>query len=273
MTLQTTMPIHALRAQVRLGDPHTVRALQHTGRVLLGLADDDEPVTLPDEATNTLVVTGAGAGMTTVLRSLAAQALHRGAHVDVLDLGRRPSHPWADRLPRTTAHTTPAAVHDYLVLQLDRLRHPGPTARADWTRRRVILIEHADHLVFALRQYWSHTRPDSQLAEAPGVEALTMLLAAGNACGIQIAAGSARALPPRLGDLSADLFPTRLVAHASPALWSRVAPGAGPHPPLSLTPGRMHTVHGHRTTRFQALHLSETEARAWARTATDKEHQ
>ncbi|MFI8932434.1 cell division protein FtsK [Streptomyces sp. NPDC053474] len=273
MTAQTTMPITALRRVVRLTDAPTVSALRQSERLLLGLADTDEAHHLPDEAGNVLVATGGGGGTTSVLRSLAAQALYRGAHLDILDPDtRRPSHTWARSLPKTTVYSRPGDIHTYLVEALDRLRVNYTAAAGNWHRRRFIVIEHADRLLDALRQHWSLTRPDSQLDEAPGVEALGILLAAGPGCGIQIIAGSTRALPAFTGSALAELFPVRVLAYAGQTLWARVAPEIWPVPPYSVIPGRIHAVHKDTARRIQALYLSESEARAWARGTVPKEY-
>nr|WP_024126227.1 hypothetical protein [Streptomyces sp. FR1]AHE38846.1 Cell division protein FtsK/SpoIIIE [Streptomyces sp. FR1] len=272
MTAQTRMPIEALRDVVRLTDPHTVRALRGSDRILLGLADGDRPVYLPAEPSNVLVATGGGGGTTTVLRSIAAQALHRGAHVDVVDLdARRSCHTWAASLDRTVVYSRIDAIHTFLIEMLDRLRHEYAADPEAWHRRRLIVIEHAERLLVGLRQHWMLTHPDSQLEEAPGVEALGMLLAAGRHNGIQIAAGSTRGIPPYLGTQVGDVFATRVLAYGGQTLWARVAPEVWPVPPYSVIPGRMHAVQDGTATRMQALHLSESEARAWARGTVPKE--
>ncbi|MFD3422035.1 cell division protein FtsK [Streptomyces decoyicus] len=270
---QTSMPIEALRQSVHLADAPTITALQHTDQALLGLAYGDRPVYLPAEAGNVLVATGGGGGTTTVLRTLAAQALHHGAHVDILDIGQQhpPCHRWATALPGVLVHSSVSKVHTLLVEMLDRLRHPEPAPPADWRRRRVLVIEHTERLLYGLRQHWALTRPDSQLDDAPGVEALGMLLAAGPQAGLQIVAGSTH-LPPHLDAEVGDVFPTRVLAYAGQTLWSRIAPEVWPVPPYSVIPGRMHAVQDGRATRFQALYLSESQARAWARGTTPKEH-
>jgi hypothetical protein len=270
---QTTMDINALRSSVRLTDPQTVRALRGRQDLLLGLARGDEALYLPEEPGNVLVATGAGGGTTTVLRTVAAQALHLGAHVDILDLDRRrPSHTWAQSLPRARVLSGVADIHDYLVLTLDELRHRYTPPPAGWPQRRLLVVEHADRVLDALRLYWTQSRPESQLEEAPGVEALSTLLAAGHHHGLHIVAGSPRGIPPHLGTHVGDVFSTRVVAYGGQTLWTRVAPEVWPVPPYSVIPGRMHAVQDGTSTRMQALHLSESEARAWARGTVPKEY-
>ncbi|MFH0246368.1 cell division protein FtsK [Streptomyces sp. HK10] len=270
---QITMPIEALRQSVHLTDTHTVRALQHSDHVLLGLADGDEPVRLPNEPGNVLVATGGGGGTTTVLRAIAAQALHHGARVDILDIDtRRPSHSWATSLPGAATHSRIGDVHAFLVDMSHRLRQADTGPGDGWSSRRFIVIEHAERLLYGLRQHWALTQPDSQLEDAPGVEALGALLAAGHRIGIQLAVGSTRGIPPYLGTTVGDAFPTRVLAYAGQTLWTRIAPEVWPVPPYSVIPGRMHAVQHGRATRFQALYLSESQARSWARGTVPKEY-
>lgn len=273
MSGQTTMPIDALRDSVHLTDPHTVRALHGSDRVLLGMGRGDGALYLPPGGGHVLVATGGGGGTTATLRSIAAQAVHLGAHVDLVDLDRRrPSHTWAASLDRIRVLTRPDQVHDHLVETAEQLRHQDEETPDTWVRRRLTVIENADQVLHALRHYWTQTRPDSQLEEAPGVEALGVLLAAGRAVGHQVVAGSTRGIPPHLGTQVGDVFTTRVLAYGGQTLWARIAPEVWPVPPYSVIPGRMHAVQDGTSTRIQALYLSESEARAWARGTVPKEY-
>ncbi|WP_372412592.1 cell division protein FtsK [Streptomyces luteireticuli] len=259
------MPIQALRSTVRLTDPHTLTALDRADGPLLGLADGDEPVFLPAHLENVLVATPSGGGTTTVLRTIGAQALALGASLEILDVGGI-SHTWARKLPRAEVFTGLAAIHTHLLDSAQALRRRAPAAGAgEWAGRRVLLIENLYGLVQGLRHYWSLTRPESQLQEAPAVEALATVLVAGRAAGIQSIAGNPRGSVPGLGTVAVrEVFPARLVAGTA-ALWSRIAPEIWAVPRTSLLPGRMHHVADTTMTGLQALYLTDTEARALAR--------
>ncbi|MGW0703023.1 cell division protein FtsK [Streptomyces sp. NPDC002867] len=210
---------------------------------------------------------------TTVLRSIAAQALHHGAHVDFLDLDRRrPSHRWATSLPGALVHSRVEDVEKFLVGMLDRLRSEHGEVADDWSQRRIIVIEHGERLLDALRHHFGQTNADTQLDEAPAVEALSILLEVGHHSGIQIVAGNTRGLPPYLGTHARDGFPVRVLAYAGDTMWTRIAPEVWPVPPYSVIPGRMHAVHEGSARRMQALYLSESQARAWARRSVPKEY-
>ncbi|WP_432139522.1 cell division protein FtsK [Streptomyces sp. bgisy154] len=265
MTTQTSMPIQALRNSVRLSDPHTLAALGRAGAPLLGLADGDRPITLPATAEHLLVATGAGGGTTTLLRTLTAQALALGASVDLIDPGGA-GHHWARDLPGVRYLDRIAAIHDHLLVSVASLQDGTSSWDGGWPGRRVMVIEHLGTVAYGLREYWSQTRPETQLDEAPGVEALGVLLASGPAFGIQVFAGNPRVGLPGLGAVPvAQVFPTRVLALGGAALWQRVAPEAWAVPPSSLVPGRMHLVASQQVTAFQALYLSDAEARAFAR--------
>ncbi|GAA3087116.1 hypothetical protein GCM10020000_87340 [Streptomyces olivoverticillatus] len=156
--------------------PRVAQMIREASGPLLGLADGDQPVTLNPEAENVLVATGPGGGTTTVLRSLAAQAIARGAVVDVLD-PTGAAHAWTKKLPRTATYVRIPELHDYL-LDTARTLTTGARRTGGWEGRRVVVLESADQVAYALRQFWAHTRPDSQLEESPAVEALARLMVA-----------------------------------------------------------------------------------------------
>ncbi|MFJ4700542.1 cell division protein FtsK [Streptomyces sp. NPDC088768] len=265
MTHQTSIPIRALRKTMRLTDPRTLPALNAARTPLLGLADGDQPVHLPARAVHTLVATGPGGGTTTLLRSLTAQALALGASVDLVDPGGT-NHPWARDLTGVRYLSRIAEIHDHLLLNVAALQDGTGHWDGSWRGRRVMVIEHLTTVAYGLREYWSQTRPETQLEEAPGVEALGVLLTAGPAYGIQIFSGNFRAGLPGLDTVPVkDVFPARILANGNAALWERVAPEIWSIPPCSLTPGRMHLVADQEATAFQALYVSNTEARALAR--------
>ncbi|OEV13740.1 hypothetical protein [Streptomyces nanshensis] len=267
MSDQTAIPIPALRSTVRLSDPHTAAALAAADEPLLGLAGGDRPVHLPAGADHVLIATGSGGGTTSVLRALAAQVLARGAELDVLVPGTG-AHRWAEHLPHVTYLSTIEAIHDRLLIAAAGL-NDGTRQWSGWRGRQVILIEDVTTLVYGLRQYWQHTRPETQLEEAPGIEALVLLLFHGPARGVQILAGNARGdFPGTEGRPVSSLCPTRVLANGGIALWQRVAPEVWPVPPPSIVAGRVHlAMPGRPVTTLQALYLDDREARALARQA------
>lgn len=262
---QPIMPIHALRDSLRLTDPYTLRALTGLETPLLGLAADDVPLTLPASADHVLVATGSGGGTTTVLRSLAAQAMALGARLDVIDPGGAVQL-WATNLPDVTCNSRIAKIHDRLLLLAAGLKDGTRPKGAGFAGRQVVVIENIAMLADSLRQYWLHTRPETQLPEAPGVEALALLLADGPARGLQVFAGSPRRGVPGLDTAPlSEIFPTRILAAGGTTLWSRFAPEVWAIPPYSMIPGRMHQLAGRTATAFQALYLDDAQARAFAR--------
>ena len=261
---QIEMPIPALRGSVRLNAPCTPAALAGLDAPLLGLADGDRPVLMPEDAGHVLVGTGSGGGTTTLLRTTAAQALARGAEVDVLDVGGS-AHRWAAGLPRVTYLSRIGAVHQRLLLAAASLKDGTRSWDGGWPARRVLLLENVATLAYGLRQHWLHTRPETQLDEAPGVEALALLLAAGPEFGVQILAGNPRGDLPGIQPAPVSaLFSTRVLACGGTVLWKRVAPEIWVPPVCSATAGRMHVVADRAVTAFQALQLSDREARALA---------
>lgn len=265
-TSQTSIPLTALRSSVRLSDRYTLAALDAAADTpLLGLADADRPVLLPAAAGHVLVAAGAGGGTTSVLRSLAAQALALGARVDVIDPSNT-AQAWARGLPGVTYLSRIAAIHDHLLLTVAALQDGCANWDGGWPGRRVLVVENTGTIAYGLRQYWMHTRPETQLEEAPGVEALAVLLATGCSFGVQVLAGNPRGDIPGLGHVPThQVFTTRLLACSGPTLWKRVAPEIWAPPAGSAIPGRMHLVDDGRTTAVQGLYFTDDEARTFAR--------
>ncbi|MFE6272234.1 cell division protein FtsK [Streptomyces goshikiensis] len=230
---------------------------------LLGLAAGDQPVVLDADRSHLLVATRPGGGTTSLLRSLAAQAMARGARADFLDL-RRVEHAWAHGLPDSRHLTTVAAIHDYLLLTANALRERPHAGSSGWASRHLLVVEELDILIAELRRYWTRTRPETQLDEAPGVEALEVLLASGRAHGLTILAGDAGGSLPGGRAHGPAAFGTRILGHLSPTSWRRAAAGIEA-PPTSEIPGRLHLVtRTNKITPFQALYLTPDEARALA---------
>ncbi|MEY9839511.1 cell division protein FtsK [Streptacidiphilus sp. EB103A] len=270
---QTSLPL-PLRTHVRLSDPHTRAALDlTTGTVLLGLAQDDTPVVLPDDTTNLMVCAGSGAGTSSTLQTLAAQAAGLGALVDILDPHPATgAHHWGLGLGQVAVHHRVQDIHTRLLDLAHHLDRPAPAHTGGWTGRQVVLVENVATLVQSLRQYWSHTRPETQLTEAPAVTALGQLLEGGPGRGVQVWAGNPTAELPGLPGEVRRLFPARLIGGAGHALWHRAAPEVWAIPAYSSTPGRLHLAADRTLTTLQALYLDHAEARAMARgTATQGE--
>jgi hypothetical protein len=267
---QTQLPVTALRSQVRLADAHTAAARAALpAAALIGLAEGDSPVALDRDGGNLLICAGSGGGTTTALRSLAAQAASLGAGVDVLDPAPG-GHPWADGPASVTALHRIEEIHDRLCDRAAALspRPDRASASGSWTGHTVIVVENAATLVFGLRQYWAHTRPETQLRDAPGVTALAQLLTAGPDYGTQVLAGNPRGDLPELTSRTRTAFTNRLVGSVGHAVWHRVAPEVWAIPAFSYHPGRLHLVADRTVTTVQGLFLDDAEAAALASTAT-----
>ncbi|WP_274036631.1 cell division protein FtsK [Streptomyces sp. MMBL 11-1] len=252
----------SLRRSVTL-DEQSAPVLHAGPGLLVGLAAGDRPVTLPDGTGHVLVATGAGGGTTTVLRSLAAQALARGARTDFLDITYG-EHRWAEGLPGVRCLGDVAAIHDYLLIAATGLNNgPHVPAEAGWGSRRVLVVEELARLADALRRYWMDSRPETQLDEAPGVEALAILLTSGRAYGWTVLAGDTGGIVPGPGPLHHRHFATRILGYGSRTLWRQLAVGQSA-PPQSPVTGRFHLFSDRSSTPLQALYLTEAQARATA---------
>ncbi|WP_199550305.1 hypothetical protein [Streptomyces sp. N35] len=271
---QSLLPITALRSLVTPDQGHTRIALDHaaaTGALLVGLANGDQPITLHAGDGHVLVAGATGAGKSSVLCSLAAQALAHGARVDVLTLRRE--HRWTNGLAQARRFDDVEAIHDYLNEARDLVLTDTPAhtphqcgGAGTWAGRRLLVIDEADHTLAALEQFWQHTHPSLSSQESPAIEALAALLFLGRAHGIHILLSTQSGRLQGLRGSLRDQFGLCVVGYAPPIVWQRLAPHIHPAPRSSTTRGRVHAVRpGQPAQAVQALYVTDVQARALAR--------
>ena len=245
---------------------------------LLGLAAQDEPVTvnLDTESPHVAISAGTGAGKSSLLMGMAAQGLRLGARVVIFDI-KRTSHLWAVGLPGVVYCRTPEQIHTALVAlstEIDR-RYEKVEHAADLSGnvdpavvgpRLLILAEELNATMAALSAYWQQVRPPgSPVPPSPALLAWNKLLFMGRAGRVH-ALGVAQRLSARAsgGGDARENFGTRIMSRATAASWRMLAPEIVPPPPPSQIPGRLHVVAGGMVTEAQAVWWTPHEAREWA---------
>ncbi|MFF8696784.1 hypothetical protein ACF08W_31690 [Streptomyces sp. NPDC015144] len=264
-TKQSTVP-----QQVRLTDPGVREQLEAlpASQVLIGLGTDGQPlgVDLDNESPHVLVCSASGGGTSTALRTLAAQFLHHGGDVLVLDT-KRISQTWAHGLPGVTYRSDIADIHHALIgLRVELTRHVdehGETADLPYL---AVVFESAGPTLRQLARHWDKVRQAGEPKTSPAVDAYEEVLFAGREARIHILAG-AQSYSAALGR---EQFSTVLLGRVTTTTWGQAVPQIATVPKASTHPGRFHTVQRSTAHLTQVLHLSETEAAAWA-TATDTE--
>ncbi|MEU0216057.1 hypothetical protein ABZ281_13430 [Streptomyces sp. NPDC006265] len=234
-------------------------------KALIGLGADGQQVCvdLDNESPHVLVCSAAGGGTSTALRSLAAQLLHHGGHVLVLDT-KRISQAWARALPTVTYRRDIADIHDALVGLRDELKrrisHADEHGDADDLPRLAVVFEAAGHTLRQLARHWDNVRQAGEAKTSPAVDAYEELLFAGREARIHILAG-AQSYSAALGR---EQFSTVLLGRVTTRTWSQAAPQVAAVPKASAHRGRFHTVQGSTAHPTQVLLMTEPEAAAWA---------
>ncbi|WP_432156092.1 hypothetical protein [Streptomyces sp. bgisy153] len=232
------------------------RAAEGSDHPLIGLAGANRPVRLTPDDGHVLLVAPDGMGTSSLLRTLGAQALASGHHLDILDV-HLDEHAWARGLERVTYIDEPDAVHWHLIGLAHQARRraaaaaPGP--------RRLLLVESCATTDVLLNHH-ADLRPNG----AP-IDALTAVLAHGRPAGMQVVM-ACTALPPPLRHIAADLFTTRLLIDPDECTWRAVRGAPGDCPPANdPRPGLWHHLSAAGTTTLRAARVSGEDAAALAR--------
>ncbi|WP_331763996.1 helicase HerA domain-containing protein [Streptomyces cyaneofuscatus] len=255
--------------QLRLTDPGVREQLQAlpASQVLIGHGTDGQPVCvdLDYESPHVLVYSASGGGTSTTLRTLAAQLLHNGGHVLVLDL-KRVSHSWARALPTVTYRRDIDDIHNALLgLSAEvkrRIHHADEHGDTADLPRLTVVFESASHTLRQLARHWEKVRQPGEVKTSPAVNAYEELLFAGREVRIHILVG-AQSFSAALGR---EHFSTVLLGRVAPRTWSQAAPQIATVPKASTHPGRFHTVQRSTAHPTQVLLMSETDAAVWAAT-------
>ncbi|MCX4784080.1 hypothetical protein [Streptomyces sp. NBC_01264] len=236
------------------------RAAARNVHPLIGLDTGDRPVHLTPADGHVLAVAPAGMGTTTLLRTLGAQALAAGLHVDILD-AHMSEHEWARGLDRVTHAEEPDQIVRHLTGLAKQARGraaagvPGPA--------RLVLVENHG-TTDVLLNHQLDPRPDGV-----ALDALTAVLAHGLQAGIQVVLTCA-AVPPSFGHIARDLCRTRLLIDPDTHTWHNAGVPGEPYPPGEpVSPGLWHHLTPDDTRLLQAADLGEEDAAAYARRTPD----
>ncbi|MFJ3176617.1 hypothetical protein ACIPJK_38560 [Streptomyces roseus] len=253
----------------RLPQPHvdlTHGAGQKAARLsehpLIGLDAEGGAVHLTPADGHVLAVAPPGMGTTELLRSIGAQALAAGQHLDILDV-HHVGHDWARGLDRVTYVDDPDQLHRHLIGLAHQARgraakgHPGP--------RRLLLVEN-DGTTQVLLDHQADPRPNGV-----ALDALTAVLAHGRLAGIQVVL-ACRELPGPLNGLARDLFSTRLLIEPNDRTWRIAGLTDRTRPPSTgFRPGLWHHLTRDGDHRLvQAARIAQDAAATLAHRAPDQ---
>ncbi|WP_446047466.1 hypothetical protein [Streptomyces olivaceus] len=252
--MKQILPTRRLPAVVHLNRGPGLRAARGSEHPLIGLAAGNQPVRLTPEDGHLLLVAPAGMGTSTVLRTLGAQHLAAGGHLDVLDV-HLVQQAWARGLERVSYLDTAEAIAAHLRGLAHQTRRRAEAGRPG--PRRLVLVEGCgttDALLLPL-----DARPNGT-----SLDALTAVLAHGRLAGMQVVM-ACQAIPPALAHVAADLFTTRLLIAPDEDTWQRAGGPADTRPALgNIRPGLWHHCTAAGARQVRAARLDEDAAAAWA---------
>ncbi|WP_329020465.1 hypothetical protein [Streptomyces sp. NBC_01601] len=252
----TTPRLPRRSVQLTRGRGH--RAFSRSPHPLIGLAAGDRAIHLTPDAGHVLLSAPAGMGSTTVLRTLGAQALTAGWHVDIVDV-HASEHPWAAGLDRVTHVHEPDAVHRHLIGLAHQAR--GRAAAQSPGPARLVLVENHGTTDVLLNH-----RVDPRPNGMP-LDALVAVLAHGRLARIQVVLACTEP-PPALGHILRDLFTTRLLLQPTDRTWRLAGENGQSQPPaVPWRPGLWHHLGPDGPRLLQAADLSDEDAAHLARPA------
>lgn len=262
---------------VRLDDiiKHVTRAARDT--LVLGLGRHSSPVevSLHQDSPHVGASMGSGAGKSTLARLIAAQALHKGAIVMILDI-KQISHPWARDLPNVSYCDTPEMIHEGLVwlgAELDR-RNKVARISSDYEGnvsanvgpRLIIIAEELNMTANRLRSYWVETLGQKGTSPAlmalqdvafAGRQVLMNLVTIGQMLTARVVGGTSG------GNEARENIGVRMLARHTKRNWDMLVP-EHPMPPASKELGRIQVVASGAVRETQVAYLTGTQARELA---------
>ncbi|MEU5900350.1 pRL2-11 [Streptomyces venezuelae] len=256
---------------------HKVRALvtkAPESAPLIGLERGDRVVSvdLDSESPHVLVSAGTGGGKSVILRTIASQLIHNGAHGYILDF-KRVSHNWARGVPNVKYCRDIADIHDALVTlgaEGQRRIHAAEQLPDDADPslvgpRCVILLEEINATMKQLNRHWEKIKEKGDPKISPAVDALAEILFMGRAVRMHVLlvaqSATARALG---GPEMRENFATRILARYTQNAWRMLVPEVQPAPKSTRHIGRSQVVLGGIAHETQVMFMTDAEARAWA---------
>lgn len=232
-------------------------------------------VDLDAESPHILVSASTGGGKSVITRTMAAQMLHNGSQLVVLDF-KRHSHKWSRGLPNVAYCRDIEDIHDALVT-LGKEGHRRNIVVDDWEGddepdvgpRLAIILEEANATIAKLKRYWTATREKSDPKESPAIDALREILFMGRAVRIHVLLVAQSATAAALGGPEVrECFATRILARYTRNAWNMLVPEVQPVPRSTRHIGRAQVVLGGVATETQVLFMADSEAREWATSGT-----
>jgi len=250
---------------------HLIEAAPESAPIV-GLTTGGKPVSidLDAEAPHVLVSASSGGGKSVIIRVIASQLMHNGAHMIVLD-AKRHSHRWARGLENVTYCRSTEEIHDALVWAATEgerrnvlVDDGGDEATAELSRI-IIVAEEMNATISRLQRYWESVRGKEDPKTSPAVTALGEVLFMGRAVRMNVLAVAQMMTARTLGGPEArENFAVRILARYTRNAWNMLVPEIQPMPRASRHAGRVQVCIAGVATPTQVLFPSEREASEWA---------
>ncbi|MFH0246372.1 pRL2-11 [Streptomyces sp. HK10] len=276
----TVKKVHRPPSKVVFTDPKVRELVQKVpeSAPLIGLERGQKVVSvdLDAESPHVLVSAGTGGGKSVILRTIASQLIHHGAHAYILDF-KRVSHLWARGVKNVEYCRDIADIHDALIRlgaegrrRIHAAEQLGDDADpSEVGPRIVILLEEINATMKQLTRYWEKIKEKGDPKVSPAVDALAEILFMGRAVRLHVLlvaqSATARALG---GPEMRENFATRILARYTQNAWRMLVPEVQPAPKSTRHIGRAQVVLGGVAHETQVMFMSDAEARAWAMAGT-----
>ncbi|MFI9311077.1 pRL2-11 [Streptomyces triculaminicus] len=268
--------VHRPPGKVVFSDPRVRELVQNVreSAPLIGLGRGQKVVSvdLDVESPHVLVSAGTGGGKSVILRTIASQLIHHGAHGYILDF-KRVSHLWARGVANVTYCRDIADIHEALISlgaegqrRIHAAEHLGDDEDPSTVGPRiVILLEEINATMKQLARYWEKVRYRDDPKISPAVDALAEILFMGRAVRLHVLlvaqSATARALG---GPEMRENFATRILARYTQNAWRMLVPEVHPAPKSTRHIGRAQVVLGGVAQETQVMFMTDAEARDWA---------
>jgi hypothetical protein len=261
-------------AKLGLGDVNVAWRLvsrnHYVQFTVIGVAAGGRPVgvDLDSESPHMAVSAGTGAGKSNMLRVVAAQLMHHGASLVVLDLKRR-SHRWAKGLESVTYCREASEIHRALIevaaeamernVQADQY---GDDQEPPW-QRRVVLVEELNSTMEELSTYWRDELGERGVS--PALRAYRQLLFMGRQVRVNLLTAAQLLTAQAAGGPAARAqYGTVVMSRFNQRAWKMLLPEISPIPKAGRHPGRGWVALGGQADEVQIVFMTERETREWA---------
>lgn len=234
------------------------------------------------DSPHVLVSAGSGGGKSTIVRSLLAQALHKGAVGVVCDI-KRISHSWTRGMPNVIYCRNIPEIHNMLIAvkaEVDRRNElvdeladengdVPAEALAQIGPRIILTMEEMNATANRLAAHWRKVKTKDDPVVSPAVEALGDILFMGRAVRVNAIAVAQMMTARTLGGPEArENFATRIMARYTVNAWKMLAPEVWPMPRSSRHAGRVQVVIAGTARETQVAYFTPAEARSWGLAGT-----